>query len=324
MEEKGKTGPGKGEDRGVGSSFGADSAPYLMATEYPWLAPWEESPKKQKVLCVGGSGDVPFFFSRMGAARVTAVDVSRPACFLMQLKAACLRELAWEEFLAFFLADIPRAETFLRSRGVSPHLPVAEREHLYRRVQGHGHESSRRFWKERFENVLSGNSPLAGKSPFEKFLHATDLFGLHLIPYLNDPAVYAQWARGAENVRVLNLSLDAALDRCAEEWNLIYASNVFEYLEMDLALKGREDEFRTYVFEFSRKAGRTLKEGGVLCWYAYERGDSPAFQERVKGLAGIFGKEWTLSAHGLAYRFSNLSGSRFRNTLICFRRDGAP
>ena len=306
------------EESGVESSFGLDSNPYVMATEYPWLAPWDEIQRAKRVLSVGGSGDVPFFFSQRGADQVTAVDVSRRACFVMELKAACLKEMSWKEFLAFFLADIPRAERFLHSRGASAHLSSHERESLYGRVKRHGPEDSRRFWEKRFASVSSG------KSPFEEFLHGTDLFGLHLIPYLNDPVIYAHWAQGAQKVQVLNLSLEAALEANLEKWDLVYASNIFEYVEMEYALQGREEDFRAYVMALSRKVRRSLKAGGVLCWYAYESFESPPFRERVKGLAGAFGVGWTLSTHGVAYGFENISGSRFKNTLIVFQKDGDP
>lgn len=300
--------------RGVAQSFGAASQPYLMATEFPWFAAWDEVFGGKEVLAVGGSGDVPFYFAQEGAARVLAVDVSLHACFLIRLKRACLQELGWRDFLSFFLSDIPAASDFLKGRGVPSHLDGASRGILLERLKHRLRKPCCKYWERQLQDAAEH------LSPFAHFLRATDLCGLHLIPCMSDPGAYGRWREAASKVQVLNLSLDVALKRLEGPWDLIYASNIFEYLEMDHVLRDRLRDYEAYVSAFARRAHKSLQRMGKLCWYAYENRDSVHFRKRLERLRSLFGDRWAVSTRAIEYGLPKISQTRFRNTLIVFEK----
>lgn len=301
-------------ERGISSSFGKFTHPYIMTTEYPWIGLSFQDLEGAKVLSIGGSGDVPLFFAGRGAADVAAVDVSLPACFLLELKTVCIQVLTGEEFSAFFLADIPRAEDFLSRYGIPTHLDVSQRQSMFGRLSRHLSENCRRFWEKELGNHDHDGSPFAG------YLHPTDLFGLHLIPYLNDAQEYGVLGKTAGVIRAFNLSLDAALDKVRGPWDIIYASNIDEYLEMDHAMAGRHDEFERYFQAHVRKVHDCLEAGGRYCRYVYESHTSPGFRERFRRWTDLMGGGWNVSPHAVAYEVPKISNARFRNTLVVFQK----
>lgn len=219
------------------SGFGPASAPYLWASEFPAsvLAALELAPP---VLCVAGSGDNPVELLRLGLWPLVAADVSRPACYVNELKAAALRSgLSREGFLKLLPAPRPRLVERLAA-GLSP--------------------EAARFWRERSSGGGVECASLLDRDPFVPGL-----------AYLATEAAYHDARRLVRPWPLVNLSLEEVLARCRQAWGAIYVSNVAEYIERGLLLGGREEEVTARLAAFFGLAARRLAPGGAVLAYVF-------------------------------------------------------
>lgn len=295
----------------VSGFFDKDSPPYLTATELPWSALSSYPLQGRSVLSIAGSGDLPFFFCQAGADPVVAVDLSRPACYLNELKRTALKLFAWEEFLAFFLAGLERARPFLDAVG---NHSVVNRSALYKRVREYLSPSARAFWDCRF----TGES---GKgSPFQSFLRHSDLFFLEHIPYLRQKETYDSWQKAIKLYPILNFDLDTALKYAGMSFDVLYSSNVLEYSRNHFLLEEAQSCYEHYLNRFFEAAVEVLNPGGILCFYVFQSKDSPAFDVIGNDFNPLPDRGLKRSVREIRYRSSLLSGSLFRNTLLIFEK----
>jgi hypothetical protein len=301
-------------DGGVPSLFLSDSIPYLMATEHPWTSLVEEDLRCRSVLTIAGSGDLPFFFSSLGTEQLVAIDISRPACTLNELKQAALQHFEWKDFLPFFLADIERASSFLKEIGLPESLAPRERQQLYHQLRPGLSRTASAFWDVHF----SGKE---GEPPsFERFVRPSALFCLQEIPYLKDADCYAAWRAAFKPYTLLNLPLDVALASCDARMDVLYLSNVLEYSRNSFLLEENESGYRQYLAALFRNAARILEPSGVLFIYAFESAQSSTFQSFIKDLEPLKSFGFNLSTQSIHYSSPLLPDSVFRNTLLRFQR----
>lgn len=298
-------------------SFHAGSPPYLMATEHPWIHLSPLPLAGASVLTVAGSGDAPLFFCRKEARIIRAVDVSRSACYLNELKRTALARLDRKAFAAFFLAGIPRAEPFLRRKGMPLRLAARERVCLYKSLRDGLSPSAALHW----DACLLAEPP--GPSPFRSSLGTLDLLGLDQIPYLNSAEAYERWRRHARPYPLLSLPLEAALESFREELDLIYASNILEYQKRDHLLAGTLREYEGCLNRLSDRTAKALKPGGRIYFYLFEARTSTTFQEAEADLAPFRARGLEAVFHDVRYRTDTPVKSRFRNTLVELRKPGS-
>ena len=304
-----------GEFRVEGAgSFHRNSPPYLMATEHPWWHLAGRSPHGEAAVCIAGSGDVPLFLLQAGAEPVVAVDVSRSACFLNELKRAALRRLPYEDYVVFFLSGLPRASGFLHARRLPQRMPAVERAALYDGLRQDLSAPARVFWDDRCRSTAPSES-----SPFQGFLHTLDLFTLEEIPCLSDPSHYTAWSAGARDYPILNLPMDLALRRLDMLFNMVYVSNVPEYMKMHFLAEENPEGYRTWLESFLRVVLKKLAPGGRFCSYFFQSGDAPSLTADLADFALLEDCGMRLDVRRIEYASAAL-GSRFRNVLAVWEK----
>lgn len=307
-----------GESSGMGTgSFHRDSPPYLMATEHPWSRFPGRCLEGAAAMCIAGSGDVPLFMLQAGAAQVVAVDVSRSACSLNELKRAALRLLSYEDFLPFFLGGVTRAFDFLRARGLAGRLPADERRDLYGLLREDLSEPARAFWDDLFSSA-----PPDGSSPFRSFLHTLDLFSLEGIPYLQNPALYEAWQAGARDYPILNLPLDSALLRLDMAFDVIYVSNVPEYMKMHFLMEENPEGYRSWLDDLMGAVIKRLNPAGMFCAYFFQSVEGPTLASDLEDFAPLREGGMDPALHQIEY-VSEALRSRFRNVLAVWEKPRA-
>jgi hypothetical protein len=250
----------------------------------------------------------------MGTETLVAVDISRPACTLNELKQAALQHLEWKDYLLFFLADIERASGFLKEVGLPGSLSPLDRSYLYQGLRPGLSRTAMAFWDRHFS---SGNSEV---SSFQPFVRSSALFCLQEIPYLEDSNSYAAWREAFKPYSLLNLPLDAALVSCDTRFDVLYLSNVLEYSRNSFLIEGDASGYRQYLAGFFENAARVLEPSGLLFIYAFEDIRSSTFQILLDDLEPLTSLGFDFSAQSIRYSSPLLPGSVFRNTLLRFQR----
>ncbi|MFH0809358.1 MAG: hypothetical protein V2A77_02635 [Pseudomonadota bacterium] len=222
------------------SGFGPGSAPYFWASEFPAAALGGlAAALKPPVLCVAGSGDNAIELLRLGLAPLLAVDVSRPACYVNELKAAALASgIGLKEYSTLFPAP-PRPLPRRLSSWLSPEAEA--------------------FWL----GVAD-----AGDLECASLLDREPEPGL--LAYLSTEASFAQTSSAVGRWPLLNLSLECFLELTPDLFGLIYVSNVCEYIARGLLLADRGDEIRARLSDFYRLAASRLAAGGAVLAYVFE------------------------------------------------------
>jgi hypothetical protein len=236
------------------------------------------------VLCVAGSGDNAVELLRLGLWPIVAVDVSRAACCVGELKAAALASgLTRDDYLG--LLPAPKPELLKR---LAPHLSA----------------EALAFWRRAAERGGVEPASLLDREPY-----------LDGLPYLATEAAYGQTLEAARPWPLLNLSLERFLEQGLEPFGTIYVSNVGEYIRRKLLLGGREeDEVEGRLAEFYRLVASRLLKGGLALAYLFEaEGRAAAGAEAAAMAAAGLG----VDPHPIEFR---RFGTLFRHCLLAGRR----
>ena len=296
------------------ASFTRDSAPYLTATEFPWLGFPEESLEGRSVMTIAGSGDLPHFFLAMGARRVVAVDISRKACLFCELKRSVLRNLEWEAALRFLLADLAGARGFLTARGLPSIMGTDERSRLYGLARQDLSQSARDHW-DRHMNI-----PRPGRSPFEGFQGLAGLCFLDHIPYLASKEVYNLWRERSAPYPILNLPIQHATSASRARFDILYLSNVLEYWREDHLTRGSHNAFLSQLDRFIHRSWNLLSPGGDLYFYVFRSIKGDGFKAIWKEMSPLLPRGGRMEVHEISYACGSIPGSRFRNTLLRYHK----
>jgi hypothetical protein len=288
-----------------------------MAMEHPWSRFPGRCLEGGAVMCIAGSGDIPLFMLQAGADPVVAVDVSRSACCLNELKRAALRLLPYEDFLPFILGGVPRTSAFLSARGLAGRLSASERRACYGLLRNDLSGSAQVFW----DVLFSRDAPHAS-SPFRSFLHTLDLFSLEEIPCLANPALCETWRAAVKDYPILNLPLDLALLRLDMAFDVIYVSNVPEYMKMYFLLEDNPDGYHSWLENLMGAVLKRLKPGGMFCSYFFQSGEGPALASDLEDFAPLRKHGMRPALHEIEY-VSEALHSRFRNVLAVWERPRA-
>jgi hypothetical protein len=300
------------------ASFHADSAPYLMASEFPWSRISGELIRNRSVMTIAGSGDLPLFFCRQGARRIVAVDISRLACFYNELKRAAVRTLQYRSALGFFLAGLPCAEGFLASRGEPAFMKREERQRIYKTLRHDLSHSACIHWDREF-GELKGT-----ESPFRSFRGPTGLCFLDQIPYLANEESYESWKGSVRPYPLMNLPLQQAVAASPIRFDILYVSNILEYWREDHLLRGIAETYSRLLEVFLASAWEKLSPGGCIFFYAFTAKDGRAFKKLRNDLEILDRLGGCEESVDITYCSESLSGSRFRNTLTGFRKPFRP
>lgn len=295
--------------------FDADSAPYLLPTEHPWEALSRFPLEGQRVLTIAGSGDIPVFLASRDPASLDAVDVSRRACFLSELKRAAYRHLRRREFLRFFFAGTAWWAFPSQDAGDGDASEPFGRLALYWILRPHVTPAAQRF----FDALMSAHAEET--NPFAPFLRPTDVFHGSLLPPAADEEAYRIWARGAcRHFPIHCASLQDFLAGTDSRFHLVYTSNIFEYLRARYVTEASGAAFRTFVRSFWASLHRALEPGGHAVFYLCQGQDTALFPRLLKELAPPRPMRYKKLLVPVILRPPALPGTLWRHVVVFFEK----
>jgi len=257
-------------------TFHADSSPYLVPTEHPWDALAALDLQGKRVLTVAGSGDLPVFLAGLGPSDLAAVDVSRKACWMCELKRAAYGTLNRREFSLLFF---PGISTAAGVENPPEDAPEAQRA-CYRRVRPLLSDPARAFFDPIFGSAPKGSNPLA------RFLRPTDRLHVPLLPSLAGDEDYGRWAAGtARGFSIVCASVEEFLEKENAPFHFLYLSNILEYVRADFYMAEEEAGYRRFLESFWTVLDRALEPAGTVGVYIFQGKDTAAFQECLEDLA---------------------------------------
>ena len=295
--------------------FDADAAPYLLPTEHPWEALSRISLNGRRVLTIAGSGDIPVFLAAQDPVFLQAVDVSRAACFLTELKRAAYRHLQRRAFLRFFFAGTACSAYLLENADGGLTGKPSERWSLYNTVRPDLTPGARHFFDARI-------TPNADETnPFAQFLRPTDVFHGSLLPPAISEKAYRIWAHGARRPFPIHCgSLEDYLAGTPSCYDLIYTSNVFEYLRARYVMEASAAAFRTFVRSFWESLHRALPPGGCAVFYLCQGHETALFPRLLKELAPPRPMRYKKHLTPVVVRPPALPGTVWRHVVVFFEK----
>ncbi|WP_114784881.1 DUF3419 family protein [Botryobacter ruber] len=115
-----------------------------------------------RILSIGSAGDNSFSLLTTDPELVVAVDVNKVQLHLIELKQACIRQLPYEEVLAFL-----------------GFRPSEEREKTFHQLKGELSDEARRFWE---NNLLQVKKGLVSQGKFEQYFR---FFKKRVLPWVH-------------------------------------------------------------------------------------------------------------------------------------------
>lgn len=294
--------------------FAEDSQPYLWATEYPWLGLDPAEITGKRVLTIAGGGDLPIFFLAAGAGAVQAIDISRCACQVSELKRAALQCLPWETFVWFFCSGLKAATAWLDRLGLSRVLTAAERLEIYQRLAPSISEAARTYWGPMLE-AASGTA-----NPFAALLRATDLLCPNALPLLSGAADYQSWRQAAGDYALSQCSMDEFLASSSQRFDFIYCSNILDYLRCDLMMNRGVDACREAFERLLDQVEKSLAPAGVLACYVFAAPESAALTAFIADFGDLDQRGYRQQRIPIECRSQLFPGTRLRHTLLLLRQ----
>lgn len=295
--------------------FHEDSEPYLVPTEHPWEALSHVPLGGRRILTVSGSGDIPIYLASQGPAFLQAVDVSRRACFLTELKRAAYRHLSRFEFLHFFFGGMASAASFLERAPEGAAIDFSDRSSLYHSLRQDLSGAARDFFDARMMTRP------AKTNPFAEFLRPTDVFHGELFPPLGSEEAYRLWSAGARRqFPVLGRSLEDFLAVTRSCFDLVYTSNVFEYVRARHVLHASAATFRRFMRSFWDVLHRVLAPGGRVGFYVCQGHETQPFAGIVKELAPPHRMRYKRCLAPVTLRPRALPGAVWRHAVVFFEK----
>lgn len=295
--------------------FCEDSPPYLVPTEHPWEALARFPLRGRRILTIAGSGDIPVSLASHGPASLEAVDVSQGACFLTELKRAAYRHFTRWEFVHFFFGGMASRPLLLESLGAEPAPGLCQRSSLYRSVRQHLSPEAQAFFDPRL--MASAEE----KHPFAEFLRPTDMCHVSLLPPLRSDSAYRLWSSGARlNFPIYCASLEnfvRSMDSC---FDLIYTSNVLEYLRARIVLQASVSVFRSFIRSFWEALHRILAPGGRVGVYVFQGHETEPFARMLKELAPPRPLRYKRHLMTVTLRPKALPGAVWRHVVVFFEK----
>lgn len=283
------------------SGFDVESSPYILATDFPFLV-WSRLPwQGKKVLIIADSGDNIFTLWPLGVARIVAIDIARKACFVNELKYVALKNLSFGEFCALF-APVYENKIF-------PAVTPAEKKELYLKLR-HLLSPMAQSWLDTQIGVTNFPSP-----------SWRELMFVHLIPHFSSEKAFYQARQSLKPYSLINLPVEMALTKIKEKFDVIYLSNIPEYIKQSLKTEERDTEIFPTLEKLYAQSLKRLKPSGYLMFYSF--GDalsSPALLD----LEIEISKTWGLSLERITFSFSTplIKNSHFKHTLVIMKQKG--
>ncbi len=281
------------------SGFDIESPPYILSTDFPFLVWNRFSWQGKKVLIVADSADNIITLWPLGVSRIVAVDIARKACFLNELKCAALKELNFLEFRNLFAPAYEN--TFYEQASPS------EKKNLYLRVRDILSNAAR-DWLDTEIGITDFPSP-----------SWRELMFYHLIPHFNHQSAFATAKKALSPYPVINVPIESALKNIPETFDVIYLSNIPEYIKQSLLMEEKESETYDVLEELYGLALDRLTPSGALMLYIF--GNAAANPDLCSHEHRI-GNRLKFSLKKITFSFSTpfIDGSLFSHTLVVIKK----
>ena len=280
------------------SGFDMEAEPYILATDFPFLI-WHKFPwQGKKVLIIANSGDNILNLWSLGVKEIWAVDIARKACFINELKKAAIKYLSFKSFRTLF------APYYQNS--LFPSVTPFEKKSIYLKLRPYL-SSVAKDW---FDKNVDENNFL---SPNQR-----ELTFAHLIPHFIDERSFLKAKKAIKPYYLFNLSIETALEEFNEYFDMIYLSNIPEYIKQNLLTQDREDEIEAILEELYIKALKRLNIDGLLLIYCF--GNVEKMPNLIMHEKKISEKlKINLKIFSFSFSTPLIKGSHFTHALIIFK-----
>jgi len=281
------------------SGFDTESSPYILATDFPFLVWSRFNWQGKRVLIVADSGDNILTLWPLGVAEVIAVDIAKRACFVNELKRVALKILSFQEFRILFAP--------VYENKILPQATPAEKAALYQQVRPFlsGFAQS---WLDTQVGQTEFPSP-----PWREVMFA------HLIPHFSNENAFYQAKQALKSYPLFNLSIEKALLILEERFDIIYLSNIPEYIKQTLKLEEKDNEILPTLKTLYLQALQKLNPQGYLMLYSFGNAHTcPEILTPELEICQTLG----LVCKTITFSFSTplIGGSHFTHTLVIMKK----
>ncbi len=277
------------------SGFESMSDPYIIATDFPFLIWSRFSFTGKTMVIIANSGDNIISLWPTGIRAIIAVDIAIKACFVNELKRAALKLLSFSDFRRLFAPSI-------ENPFFSASFPEKKRE-IYLKIRALLSNTARNWLDKQF-----------GQTHFPTPRRLEAFFG-HLVPHFMEIGAFEEAKRYLKDYPLLNLPIEKALEVLYEKVDIIYISNIPEYIRQTLIMEERDALILSNLENLFRKAVEKLRPDGWLMIYCF--GNARKNPQIIKEEMTIF-KKLGLKKRIETFSFSTplISGSHFTHSLV--------
>ena len=213
---------------------------YLFSNEH--IAKFAESFANRRILTVCSSGDHAFCAYLAGAKFVDTFDINLMQKSVMELKKTMIQNVSYEDFLDFFFDY----KNFFNPQIIKP-------------IKNKLSESATEFLL-----LYSQYGPFVFECNYPKVHECNKDF----IPYLKTPSdYYALRDKLPENISFLHTDLEFLPNICQRKYDLVYLSNIFDYVYRNETIRNAYQSF--YFFVLNRLAKNALGPDGGDIYFRY-------------------------------------------------------
>lgn len=277
------------------TGFETASDPYIIATDFPFLIWSRFSFSEKTIVIIANSGDNIISLWPTGIRAIIAVDIAIKACFINELKRTALKLLSFSDFRTLFAPSMENP--------IFPTPSPEKKGEIYFKIRDYLSNAARNWLDKQFDHA---HFPTPRK---------LEIFFAHLIPHFVEIGAFEEAKRHLKDYPLINLPIEIALEILSEKVDIIYISNIPEYIKQTLILEEKDTLILPNLENLFKKAVKRLKPGGWLMIYCF--GNVRKNPQMIKEEMVIF-KRLGLEKRIETFFFSTpfISGSHFTHSLI--------
>ncbi len=250
--------------------YGRYSKLYAFTTENIGGYYLQTSFLKKKVLTVCGSGDHVLNAILLGSNEIDTFDINIFTYYFLKLKIAAVKTLSYTEFLDYFLLE----------NNLS-----AMNYKLFQKMKKELESEILTFWEAIYRDVEYDGRKLRNSSLFHN-LYDTNEKKLMSNPYLKEENfTKLKGSINLSKVTFIESSLLNLKDKCKENYDLIFLSNISDYLNLMFSNNLLENYREKIVAPLTRKLNRN---GKLYFIYQYDIGNERSIVDNIKEVKKIF------------------------------------
>lgn len=250
--------------------YGRYSKLYAFTTENIGGYYLQTSFLKKKVLTVCGSGDHVLNAILLGSNEIDTFDINILTYYFLKLKIAAVKTLSYTEFLDYFLLENNLSAMSYK---------------LFQKVKKGLESEILTFWEILYRDVEYDGRKLRDSSLFHN-LYDTNDKKLMSNPYLKEENFTKLKEKiDFSKVTFIESSLLNLKDKCKKNYDLIFLSNISDYLNLMFSNNLLENYREKIVAPLTRKLNRN---GKLYFVYQYDIGNERSIVDNIEEVKKIF------------------------------------